>query len=386
MSKIKILIADDIEETRNVIKKILNLESDQFEVVGEACNGEEVLTMIQRVKPDVVLMDINMPILNGLEATERITNKFPKVIVIIMSVQAESEYLKKAMFYGAKEYIIKPFNFEVLVATVKNTYDKYNEKLVKQASYEEQCYDAKIITFYSSKGGVGKSVLAVNSAIAISKEATKKTLLLDLDLQFGDISMLVNQYNKKTILDIVEDGQLDTYENVKPYIYSYNENLDIVFAPRKPEAAEFVGKDSVEKLLKILKKYYELIIIDTGVNFNDTTLHALDLSETIIFVSTSEIVALKNTKLGLGVMQSLGYEKDKVKLIINRFNPNYGISKAEVEAAFKDNILAMIPEDDKTVCISVNKGQPFCDRPKYYKDKIGKALQIMCQQLENRGD
>ena len=93
-----------------------------------------------------------------------------------------------------------------------------------------------------------------------------------------------------------------------------------------------------------------VIIIDTGINFNDNTLYILDMSQKILFVSTMEIVALKNTKLGFGVMQSLGYDKDKVKLVINRFNPNYGISKKEIEAAFKDGIFAMIPEDEKTVC------------------------------------
>ena len=381
MSKIKILIADDIEETRKVIIKLLSLANHEFQVVGEACNGEEVLKLIPKVQPDVVLMDINMPVLNGLEATEQITNQFPKVIVIIMSVQAETEYLKKAMFYGAKEYIFKPFNFESLVDTIKNTYDKYSEKLARQAFQEEKNYDSKILTFFSSKGGVGKSVLAVNSAIILSKEAHKKTLLLDLDLQFGDISMLINQYNKKTILDLVEDGQLENYENIKPYVYSYNDNLDMIFAPRKPESAEYIGKDSIEKLIESLKKHYELIIIDTGINFNDTTLYALDASETILFVSTMEIVALKNTKLGFGVMQSLGYDKNKVKLIINKYNQSYGISKNEIETIFKDNILAMLPQEDKTVCMSVNKGEPFCDTPKYYKDKLGKALQTMCEEL-----
>ena len=129
MSKIKIIIADDIEETRNVIKKILNLENEFFEIVGEACNGEEVLKLIPMVKPDIILMDINMPVLNGLEATEKITNLFPAVTVIIMSVQAESEYLKKAMFHGAKEYIIKPFNYEVLVNTITNTYENIRIRL-----------------------------------------------------------------------------------------------------------------------------------------------------------------------------------------------------------------------------------------------------------------
>ena len=386
MSKIKILIADDIEETRNVIKKILNLENEFFEIVGEASNGEEVLKLLSKVKPDIVLMDINMPVLNGLEATEKITNLFPSVTVIIMSVQAESEYLKKAMFYGAKEYIIKPFNYEVLVNTIITTYEKYKDRASNGAYFEEgqntaTQRNAKFITFFSSKGGVGKSILALNSAVAICKEYNKKTLLIDLDLQFGDISMLVNQYEQKTILDVIEDGQVDSYENIKPYLYGFNKNLHILFAPTKPEAAEYIGKDSIEKMIKILKNHYDVIIIDTGINFNDSTLYILDLSEIVLYVTTMEIVALKNTKLGLGVMQSLGYDKNKVKLIINNFTTKYGISKTEVEGAFKDGIFAMIPEDQKTVSISVNRGQPFCDSPKYDKLKIGKAIAIMCKDL-----
>jgi pilus assembly protein CpaE len=386
MSKIKIVIADDIEETRNVIKKILNLENEFFEIVGEASNGEEVLKLLTKVKPDIILMDINMPVLNGLEATEKITHLFPAVTVIIMSVQAESEYLKKAMFHGAKEYIIKPFNYEVLVDTIITTYEKYKDRALNGAYFEngqntEKQRNAKVITFFSSKGGVGKSILALNSAVALSKEHHKKILLIDLDLQFGDISMLVNQYAQKNILDVIEDGQLDSYENIKPYLYGFSENLHILFAPTKPEAAEYIGKDSIEKMMKIFKKQYDVIVIDTGINFNDSTLYMLDLSEIVLFVSTMEIVALKNTKLGLGVMQSLGYDKDKVKLIINNFTTKYGISKAEVEGAFKEGIFAMIPEDQNTVSISVNKGQPFCDSARYDKLKIGKAIAIMCKDL-----
>lgn len=384
MSKIKVLIADDIEETRKVIKKILSLENEFFEIVGEAGNGEEVLEIIPKVKPDVVLMDINMPILNGLEATEKITDKFPSVIVIIMSVQGESDYLKKAMFVGAKEYIIKPFDYDSLINTITTTYEKHKERFVKQAAYEGNNREAKIITFFSSKGGVGKSVLALNSAVTLSNVYHKKTLLLDLDLQFGDISMLVNQYREKTILDVVDDGQLESYENIKPYLHEYNENLDILFAPSKPEAAEYIGKDSIEKMIKVFQKQYDVILIDTGINFNDGTLYVLDIAQMIMVVATMEIVSLKNTKLGLGVMQSLGYDKDKVKLVINKFTSKFGISKSEVEEVFKDNIFAMIPEDQKTVSISVNKGQPFCQNFKYNRFKVTKsiqAIQTMCKEL-----
>jgi pilus assembly protein CpaE len=381
MEKIKILIADDIEETRRVIKKLLNLEKELFEVVGEAGDGEQVLELIPKVKPDVVLMDINMPLLNGLEATEKITSEFPSIIVIIMSVQTENEYLKKAMFHGAKEYINKPFNYDSLVNTIKATYEKHRERQTKKENGNENTANTNIMAFFSSKGGVGKSILALNSAVILSRETNKKVLLLDMDLQFGDIALLVNQYNHKTIMDAIDDGQIASYEGMKNYLYKYNENLDILFAPGRPEAAEYINKDIIEKMMNIIKLYYDFIIIDTGVNFNDSTLYILDAAQTILYVSTMEIVALKNTKLGFRVMDSLGYDKEKVKLVINRGTKGYGISKGDVENLFKNNILTVIPDEEKLVGTSVNKGEPFCDTPKLYKLKIGRAIFDMCKSL-----
>ncbi len=381
MEKIKVLIADDIEETRQVIKKILGLENTLFEVVGEAENGEEVLKLIPKLSPDIVLMDINMPVLNGLEATEKITSEYPQMMVIIMSVQAENEYLKRAMFHGAKEYIIKPFDCNSLTETIKMTYEKYKERQKTLNQTKEKEREGRVITFFSSKGGVGKSVLALNTAIMLSKNKQKKILLLDMDLQFGDLALLVNKYSHKTILDIVDDGQVSTYENMKPYLYAYSDNLDMLFAPGKPESAEYITKETIAEMIKRLKKEYDMILVDTGVNYNDTTLHLLDHAEKILFISTMEIVALKNTKLGMRIMQSLGYDTNKVKLVINKFTTNYGISKKDIDDVFKDGIFAMIPEEEKVVNLSVNKGGPFCEGPKYIKQKIGKALEGMCMEL-----
>ncbi len=338
------------------------------------------------VKPDIVLMEINMPVFNGLEATDKITELFPFVTVIIMSFETHSEYLKKAMFHGAKEYLIKPFSQETLINTIITTYEKYRDRAANKYSFEEvqntlKQGTGKIITFFSSKGGVGKSVLALNSAVIISRQYNNKTLLIDLDLNFGDISMLVNQYVQKNLLNVIEEAQLDSYESIKPYLYKYSENLHILFAPERPEAAEYIGKGSIEKIMKVLRREYDVIIVDTGINFDDSTLYILDISDLVLFITTMEIVALKNTKLGLGVMKSLGYDKDKVKLIINSFTTRYGITRAEVEQAFRDGIFAMIPEDQNTVSTSVNKGHPFCDSPKYDKLKIGNALAVMCKAL-----
>jgi len=381
MKKIRILIADDVVETIQVIRKILSLDEEVFEIVGEANNGEEAIKQIPKVKPDIILMDINMPILNGLEATEIITSKYPNVSVIIMSVQGENEYLKKAMFYGAKEYIIKPFNYDNLTETIKMTYERYKDAGLMLAGTKEKLREGKTTVFFSSKGGVGKSVLALNTAITLSKRKNVKVLLMDMDLQFGDISILVNQYSARNILDAIDEGQTESYENLQPYLHKYNENLDMLFAPGKPEAAEYISRGTIENIINSINKKYDYIIIDTSVSFDDKTLYLLDYASQVIFVSTMEIVALKNSKLGLNVMKSLRYEKEKVKLVINKMNSSYGISIKDVENTFQDGIAGIIPVEDKTVNLSINKGQPFCDGAKYNKLKIGKAVDNLCKSL-----
>lgn len=383
MDKIRILIADDIKETRDVIKKILSLEKEDIEVVGEAGNGEEVLRLVHKVKPDIVLMDINMPVLNGLETTERLSLEYPSATVIIMSVQAESEYLKKAMFHGAKEYIIKPFNYGTLTETIKTTYDKYKNINADFSETLKKRREAGIEVFFSSKGGVGKSILAFNTAVLLSETSDKKILLFDMDLQFGDISMLANKCTQKTILDAVEEDEADSYDSLKSYIYKYNASLDMIFAPKKPEASEYVSKGNIENIIKAVKNEYDLIIVDTGINFSDSTLYVLDAANKIFMVSTMEITSLKDTKLGLKVMESLGYDSDKVRLVINKFNENYGFSKKEVEKAFKDGIIAFVPDEEKSITISVNKGLPLCSDKKYHKSKIGKAFKLICDDMNN---
>jgi pilus assembly protein CpaE len=379
MSRVKILIADDVKETRDVIKRILTLDSEKFEVVGEAKDGEEVLKIIPKCKPDVILMDINMPIMNGLEATEKITEDFPNVIVIIMSVQADSEYLKRAMFSGAKEYIIKPFDYDNLVNTILPTYNKYKGRGIKLVKNEEE-KDAKVVTYYSSKGGVGKSILSLNNAIMLSKTYKKKTLLIDLDLQFGDISIMINRHANRTLLDIVDENQYDTYEHIKPYLSKYNDNLDVLLAPKTPEGGEYISKESIESIIKNSKKHYDVIIVDTGINFDDVTLSILDISELILIVTTMEITSVKNTKLSLGVMKSLNYDNNKVKIIINFSTKKNGVNIKDLEEVFKDNIFGKIPEE-KNVATSVNKGKPICDDYKHESSKFFKGIKDISKSL-----
>lgn len=378
LNKIRIVIADDIEETRSLLKQVLTLDHEHFEIVGEAGDGQEVIKLCGKLKPDIILMDINMPILNGLEATEQISSMYPMTDVIIMSVQSDAEYLKTAMAAGAKGYILKPINHEEVTDLIQKTFDR--NKDIRKLKVNVEKKETKLVSLYSFKGGVGKSVIALNLSVILANKLGKRVLLVDLDLHFGDISLLTNKHMEKTILDFVDDG-VDEYENMKSYLHNYCTNLDILFAPLSPEGAEYISKDVIKKIFEMASEQYDYIIVDTGVNFEEHTLFTLDHSDLIFFVSSMEMTSIKNSKLGLGVMKSLNYDDEKVKVIINIGNEKFGVSKKDVEKVFEQPAYAYLIEETKPIRMSVNRGQALAldnkgKSTKFYKNllKIAKEL------------
>lgn len=359
MEKIKIIIVDDIEETRKNIKTLLAFEKG-IEVVGEAGNGKEAVTLIKEVKPDIVLMDINMPIMDGIKATEEISLTIPETTIIIMSVQGEQEYLKKAMSAGAREFLNKPFSSEDLIRIIQKAYfmelkrrENFSASIVKEE------IKSKVITVFSTKGGVGKTTIASNLAVSIARTTKKKVALVDLDLQFGDIAIMLNLSVKNTISDIIKDfGKLNA-ELMDEYLVSHFTGVRVLPAPIKPEYAEYITSAHVEKIIATLKENYHYIIVDTSANFHETVLTALDMSDNILMVSTLDLPTIKNIKAGLDVMGSLHYNDEKIKIILNKASEQYGIKYKDFENTIKNTIWAYIPEDSNTVITSANKGFPF---------------------------
>lgn len=357
---IKILIADDITETRENIKRLLYFEKDMM-VVGEASDGDEAIRQTKKLNPDIVLMDVNMPTLDGITATQEISLKYPKTAIIIMSVQGEQEYLKKAMGAGAREYMVKPFGTDELVDTIRKVCEFEKRRrinLTEPSVVKELQRDPQIITVFSTKGGVGKTSIATNLAVSLAEETRKKVVIMDLDLQFGDVAVMLNIIPKRTITEIIQDiNQMDT-DLLENYLISHPTGVKVLPSPTRPEYAELITGGHVEKILGVLKQNYDYIVIDTPHIFHDTTLMAMDLCHQILLVVSLDLPTIKNVKLGLEVLDSL-HLKGKVKLILNRSANDMGIKHEDMEENLKMKIAAHIPSDGRTVVSSVNKGDPF---------------------------
>lgn len=362
--KTSVLVVDDIANTREDIKRLLYFEED-IVVVGEAGDGEEALRQVQELKPDVVLMDINMPGMDGIMATEAIFNSVPETAIIIISIQGEPEYLKKAMAAGARDYLVKPLSSNELSETIRRVSKTYKTRAVRAAAVpapetkaEPVLPTNRIIVVFSSKGGVGKTTLSCNLAVCLAQESRKNVALVDLNLQGGDVSVMLNLSPRGTISDLVKEEEKIEYSLVNSFMAPHMSGLKILPAPLRPEEADVITSGHIVEILTMLKNHYDFIIVDTTPLFNDLTLSAMEMADDILLTFTRDLAAIKHVATDMEILDTLAMS-DKVKLVLNQATLDYGIKINELEKRLNRSPAAMLPYDEKTVLSSVNKGHPF---------------------------
>ncbi|ABO50632.1 response regulator receiver protein [Desulforamulus reducens MI-1] len=362
MSEIRVLVADDIATTREDVKRLLYFEED-ITVVGEASDGEEAVTMACNLKPDVILMDINMPKLDGIQSTEKIVNSCPECSIIIVSIQGEQEYLRRAMAAGAREYLVKPFSSNELADTIRKVYEINTKRLSlvglhSQASPRIKTPKGRIITLFCSKGGVGKTTLAANLTIALAQTTKKKVILLDLDLHGGDVGVMLNVSARGTIAELAQESDPYDMSLVDSYLVPHLSGAKILPAPTSPEQAELITLERVEELLNLLQENFDYIVIDTSPVFNDINLASLDAAHQILVLLTQDLPCVKHVKTNIDILSTLGHS-DKIRLVVNCAGVDGGIKVSDLEKSLNHSAYATIPLEEKVVRSAINKGLPF---------------------------
>ncbi len=305
---IRLLIVDDIASTRDNLRKLLGFEED-IEVVGTAGDGKQGLEEAHRLLPDIVLTDVNMPIMDGIQLTERLAQELPASPVIIMSVQGERDYLRRAMQAGAREYLIKPFSHDELVAAIRRVHQLEEKKgtFAKAAAPDgtgqpRAAALGEVIVLFSGKGGVGKTLLATNLSVALAVETDSRVALVDLDLQFGDVGVMLNLDHSRSITDIVESETLEP-EMLNEIMANGPNGVRVLLAPISPELADLITLEHVRMVMGELRKTYDYVVVDTSCHLADFNLEVIESAQHILVVTALTIPAIKDAKLALKVLE-----------------------------------------------------------------------------------
>jgi pilus assembly protein CpaE len=368
-TKIRVLIVDDIPETRENVRKLLYFEKD-IEVVGAAANGTEGIEMARSLRPDIVLMDINMPDIDGISATEAISQSVPEVQIIMMSVQGETDYLRRSMLAGAREFLVKPFSADELVASIRRVHQlkprlasvqpeilrPQPTGLTAGAVAPAVAREGEIVTVYSPKGGSGCSTIATNLALALH-DGDRRAALVDGDLQFGDVAVLLNLQASRTITDIIPHIDSLDADFLNDVMLTHPSGMKILLGPPRPDAAEMVRADDMRAVLRHLSLLYDYTVVDTASYLDDIVLTILEVSDWILLVVTPDIPAIKNVRLTLEALDALDY-LNKSRLVINMAGRKDGITEKDIATHIKHPIFATIPRDNGTVSAAANQGVP----------------------------
>jgi pilus assembly protein CpaE len=365
--KIRILIVDDNPDTREHVSRLLYFEDD-LEVIGQAINGAQGIDMAMELRPHIVLMDINMPDMDGITATGEMTSKAPYSQVVMMSVQAEQHYMKQAMAAGARDFQPKPFTSDELINCIRKVYQIGQPTYERLEAFEqtkalatgqthagsgEGNSDTPVIAVYSPKGGSGTSTLAVNLAVALQREYGG-AILMDADFQFGDILVHLNTPPTRTISDLIHNDELDI-ELLPDILLPHSSGLKLLLAPPQPEYADAITPEIVGEVIDRLKQDFKAVIVDTNAKLSAETLAVLDKADYILIVTMPELPAVKSAKLFLELADSLEYSPDRMGVLINRANMPGGVSPKQIGKVLKLQHAYFVPHDPR-MHQAINRG------------------------------
>lgn len=398
--KIRVMIVDDIAETREQLRKLLSFDPD-IEVVAMAGSGEEALKIVTQILPDVVLMDINLPGMDGIATTGKVVEAFPTVQVIMLSVQGETDYMRRAMMAGARDYLTKPPSADELLDAIHRAFT-LRQKMgtgpltpiagqPQVAATAARATDAKIVTLYSPKGGTGCTTLAVNLAIAMQTllGADAKVCLVDANLQFGDVAIFMKLQATRTLADLAPHAHDLDLDLLRGVLVSHSSGVQILVAPAAPEDAEVFRDSGVEEsganarlraILELVQREFDYIIIDTSHQVDDVILAVLDVSDLFIVVTRPVIPEIRGARQFIDLLQKLSYTMDKVSLVINGVdNKRMGIQPEAIERAMMPAMIH-IPYDERIALRAANYGEPLI--LKNARTPIGQAIINFATELQ----
>jgi pilus assembly protein CpaE len=273
--------------------------------------------------------------------------------VILLASGESSALLEEALEADVSDVLLLPQMTENVVFAIRKA--SHGGRRAQAGGHGRR---GRIVTVFSPKGGTGKTVTATNLAATFAKHEKKRTLLLDLDLQFGDAAIMLGIEPEKTIYDlVVAPGELDS-EKLAGYTTRHNSGLDILPAPLRPEDAELVTEAKLARLLEVARESYDVIVVDTSPFFHGPMLATLDRTDELLLVCGLDVPTLKNVRLSLQTLELLAFPSNRIRVVLNRANTKVGMKPGEVEGALEVKVRFHVPSDGK-VPLAVNRGTPL---------------------------
>ncbi len=351
---LRLMIADDSTEFRGASRQMLR-DAPALEFAGESQLGMEAVAVAKELKPDVIVVSLEEPLARGLRTIEALSAASPETPIVAVSTISDRDNLRRAMLAGARDYVVRPLEDGEFARAILAAYEAARKR---RAAAPDGGGHAEVITVFGAKGGIGRTMLASNLAVALALHCKQRTVLVDLDLQFGDVGLLLNIPPERTLANVVAVMDKLDSDLLHGFLSPHDSGLMVLPAPIRPEDGEKIDATSVRRILGLLARTFDYVIVDTPRALSDNVIAALDASSQVHCVASDQLACLKSTRLCLDMMNEWNYSEDKVKLVINQAHNGAGLPAHETRAAVDYPILWKVPYDGQLVADN-QWGKPF---------------------------
>lgn len=376
---VRILVLDENKDRRQgLMQRLANFTDLQLEVPENVIDPS---TYFINDDSEVVLVGSDY-LGDGYGFSSAMLEAFPEKAVLLIDEEPSLDKMKQALIGGLSDVLSSEIENEALVEAIlrsrlakKQSLERLREDKTKttQRSY------GKIITIFSTKGGVGRTFVATNLAVLLANHSETKVALLDLDTEYGTAALAMGLQGKTTINDVLGDLKNLDGDLLDSYMLTHESGVKVL-AAGEPQLENFINAEQIQIILQTLQDNYDFVIVDMPSRFMEMNSPAFTLATQLFMITSPEILALNNVKAGLGLLKDLNFPASRIRLVLNRWQRK-GLSKNDVEKTLDANVFATIPED-AAVFNSLNLGTPLATSNP--KGRTTKALQALVSSLIER--
>ena len=354
----KIFVISKYNDALSRIKKIIPSQSDFYIFSGASGSPDDAMQKIESLSPDVVIFALGGGDEQMLETAGRISVYKPYISLFVFSDELSEKLYSSSMAYGIHYTGRYPADARSFTDILDSVTEKVQERIRNIKEEKGQKIDnSSVIGIYATKDGVGKTMLSVNLAVSLSKRG-KNVALIDMGLQFGDVCSYLNISPKKTMTDLIQDHESPSINDIEKYMSVHDSGIHILPAPKSPEYAEIITSEKAVSIIKVVKRYYDYVIVDLPRGMTDFHAELFKEMNRIYFIMDMQLSTIRNAKTAMLILNTL-QEKEKTSVIINRFSSYDVASLSDIHNIFHTRIISVLPSDYRNSVDSVNRGIPI---------------------------
>jgi pilus assembly protein CpaE len=328
--------------------------------------GNEQLQALRQADPQLVILDLTEDPELGLRLAQFLLEQHPGRCFIASGPELSPELLMMAMRAGVTEYLQRPVTIEAVTEAVERAALKLG-----RAPATDTRPPGQMLAFFSPKGGSGSTTVAANLAVVLHQLTGKRTLLLDLDLELGELALVLGVRPRFNFVDMVQNFHRMDSGLLASFIQRHDSGVELLSAPYHPDRAEVVTGEQLRRILLFLKQHYDYVVVDTSKAFSQATLVTFEQADLVFLVATADLPSLRNIQRTLPMMRrTLVRGEEQLRLILNRYDAGDTITVSDIEKTLGLKVFWKLSNDYEAVIGSLNSGKPIVlnGTSKYSKD------------------